>query len=125
MDLKEHSTLAYELYSEKGTWRPVDLNRYEHIATKLRVSSHTQPLRSIIDTTYGTQNGVLYNNVRLGALSTGAHKTADVVQAVACNPCMYQDSANEAYMAAVVARTVRGTTRYVHDHLYTLHVVTV
>jgi len=102
-DLKEHSTLVYELHSRKGTWRPRDPSRYEHIATKLRGSSHIEPLRSIIDKTYVTQNCVLHNKVRLRASSTGAHKTADVVQAVACDPSMYQDSASEANIAAVVA----------------------
>lgn len=123
-DLKEHSPLAYELHSRKCTWCPIDHSRYEHIATKLRVSSHIEPLRSIINKTYVTQNCVLHNRVRLGALITGAHKTADVVQAVACDPFMYPDSANQAYIAAVVDRVVRGTTRYVHEHLYTLYVVT-
>lgn len=103
-DLNEHSTLAYELHSRKGTWRPIDPSRYEHIATKLRVSSHIEPLKSIIDETLVTQNCALHNKVRLRALSTGAHKTADVVQAVACDPCMHQDTAIEAYIAAVVAR---------------------
>jgi hypothetical protein len=61
---------------------------------------------------------VLHNNVRLTASSTGAHTTADVVQALACDPCKYQDTAKEAYTAAVVARVVRGTTRYLHKHRY-------